>query len=175
MQNTNLDLKAHRCDVHSQSTDIKADSVIEISGALTALLADVFALYIKTKNFHWHMTGPQFRDYHLLLDEHGDQLFGITDDIAERVRRSVVQPCVPSAILPESNASTITTRSTSRRKTCSANFGKTTRHLYSECGAFRNSAIALEMWRRPASSKTGLMRRSGVHGSYTKLRVADHS
>jgi starvation-inducible DNA-binding protein len=85
MQNTNLDLKAHRSDVHSQSTDIKAKSVIEISGALTALLADVFALYIKTKNFHWHMSGPQFRDYHLLLDEHGDQLFGITDDIAERV------------------------------------------------------------------------------------------
>jgi starvation-inducible DNA-binding protein len=87
MQNTNLDLKTHRADVHSQSTDIKAESVREISGALTALLADVFALYIKTKNFHWHMSGPQFRDYHLLLDEHGDQLFGITDDIAERVRK----------------------------------------------------------------------------------------
>ena len=68
-------------------TDIPEGSVRDISGALTALLADVFALYIKTKNFHWHMSGPHFRDYHLLLDEHGDQLFGMTDDIAERVRK----------------------------------------------------------------------------------------
>jgi starvation-inducible DNA-binding protein len=55
--------------------------------ALSILLADIFALYIKTKNFHWHMSGPHFRDYHLLLDEHGDQLFAMTDDIAERVRK----------------------------------------------------------------------------------------
>jgi starvation-inducible DNA-binding protein len=55
--------------------------------AMTALLADVFAIYIKTKNFHWHMSGPHFRDWHLLLDEHGDQLFAMTDPIAERVRK----------------------------------------------------------------------------------------
>jgi starvation-inducible DNA-binding protein len=61
--------------------------VKEISGAMNGLLADVFALYLKTKNFHWHMSGPHFRDYHLLLDEHGDQLFAMTDDIAERVRK----------------------------------------------------------------------------------------
>jgi starvation-inducible DNA-binding protein len=61
--------------------------VNDIASVLNALLADVFALYLKTKNFHWHMTGPHFRDYHLLLDEQGDQLFGITDDIAERVRK----------------------------------------------------------------------------------------
>ncbi len=64
-----------------------ANTVRDISGALTTLLADVFALYIKTKNFHWHMSGPHFRDYHLLLDEQGEQLFGITDDIAERARK----------------------------------------------------------------------------------------
>jgi starvation-inducible DNA-binding protein len=58
-----------------------------ISGALNALLADVFTLYIKTKNFHWHMSGPHFRDYHLLLDEQADQIFAMTDDIAERVRK----------------------------------------------------------------------------------------
>ena len=68
-------------------SDIDKQAVQDISGALTALLADVFALYIKTKNFHWHMTGPHFRDYHLLLDEHGTQLFAMTDDIAERVRK----------------------------------------------------------------------------------------
>ncbi len=68
-------------------SDIDKKSVKDITGALNALLADVFALYIKTKNFHWHMSGPHFRDYHLLLDEHSDQIFSITDDIAERVRK----------------------------------------------------------------------------------------
>ena len=59
----------------------------DIAGALNALLADVFALYIKTKNFHWHVSGPHFRDYHLLLDEQADQIFAISDAIAERVRK----------------------------------------------------------------------------------------
>jgi starvation-inducible DNA-binding protein len=68
-------------------SDIEPKAVKEISGALNALLADVFSLYLKTKNFHWHMNGPHFRDYHLLLDEHGDQLFAMTDEIAERVRK----------------------------------------------------------------------------------------
>jgi starvation-inducible DNA-binding protein len=68
-------------------TDLGSNAVTDISGAMNALLADVFALYMKTKNFHWHMSGPHFRDYHLLLDEHGDQIFAMTDDIAERVRK----------------------------------------------------------------------------------------
>ena len=68
-------------------TDIKAAGVKDIAGAMNAILADVFALYLKTKNFHWHMSGPHFRDYHLLLDEHADQLFAMTDPIAERVRK----------------------------------------------------------------------------------------
>ena len=68
-------------------SEFPPETVKEISGALTALVADVFSLYLKTKNFHWHMSGPHFRDYHLLLDEQGDQLFAITDDIAERVRK----------------------------------------------------------------------------------------
>lgn len=59
----------------------------DISGALTALLADMFALYLKTKNFHWHMSGPHFRDYHLLLDEQATEIFATTDDIAERCRK----------------------------------------------------------------------------------------
>ena len=63
------------------------DKVKDISSVLNALLADVFALYLKTKNFHWHMTGQHFRDYHLLLDEQGNQIFAIADDIAERVRK----------------------------------------------------------------------------------------
>jgi starvation-inducible DNA-binding protein len=69
------------------ATDLGSDAVTEITGALRPLLADVFALYMKTKNFHWHMRGRHFRDYHLLLDEHADQIFAMTDDIAERARK----------------------------------------------------------------------------------------
>jgi starvation-inducible DNA-binding protein len=68
-------------------TDLKAEAIKEVAAAMNAILADVFALYLKTKNFHWHLSGPHFRDYHLLLDEHGDQLFAMTDAIAERVRK----------------------------------------------------------------------------------------
>src|SRR5438067_8987860 len=68
-------------------TDLSAAATKDIAAAMNAILADVFALYLKTKNFHWHMSGPHFRDYHLLLDEHADQLFAMTDPIAERVRK----------------------------------------------------------------------------------------
>ncbi len=68
-------------------TDLEVAATKDISGAMNAILADVFALYLKTKNFHWHMSGPHFRDYHLLLDEQADQLFAMTDPIAERVRK----------------------------------------------------------------------------------------
>jgi len=68
-------------------TDLGDNAVRDLTGALNELLADVFALYLKTKNFHWHVSGPHFRDYHLLLDEHGDQIFAMTDPIAERVRK----------------------------------------------------------------------------------------
>ena len=68
-------------------TDLTRSAVKDIAGAMNAILADVFALYLKTKNFHWHMSGPHFRDYHLLLDEHGDQLYAMTDPIAERIRK----------------------------------------------------------------------------------------
>src|SRR6202162_3547250 len=69
-------------------TDLKAPAAQDISGALNGILADVFALYLKTKNFHWHMSGPHFRDYHLLLDEQADQLYAMTDPIAERIRKT---------------------------------------------------------------------------------------
>jgi starvation-inducible DNA-binding protein len=68
-------------------TDLTAEGVAAIAGELRGLLADVFALYVKTKNFHWHMSGPHFRDYHLLLDEQAGQIFAMTDDIAERARK----------------------------------------------------------------------------------------
>jgi starvation-inducible DNA-binding protein len=80
-------MKDNRTHTRAPHVDIAPEAVTDITGALNALLADVFALYIKTKNFHWHMSGPHFRDHHLLLDEHGDQLFAMTDDIAERARK----------------------------------------------------------------------------------------
>jgi len=81
------DAKERRKAPMATPSDIRPEAVKDISGALNALCADVFALYLKTKNFHWHMTGPHFRDYHLLLDEHADQIFAMTDDLAERVRK----------------------------------------------------------------------------------------
>ncbi|MBY5437441.1 Dps family protein [Rhizobium leguminosarum] len=68
-------------------SSLSTNAIPDISAALTALLADVFTLYVKTKNFHWHMSGPHFRDYHLLLDEQAEQIFAMTDDIAERARK----------------------------------------------------------------------------------------
>ncbi|MER8692907.1 DNA starvation/stationary phase protection protein [Mesorhizobium opportunistum] len=68
-------------------TDLGSEATRDIAAGLAGLLADVFTLYLKTKNFHWHISGPNFRDYHLLLDEHGDQIFAMTDAIAERARK----------------------------------------------------------------------------------------
>jgi starvation-inducible DNA-binding protein len=81
------DAKALRKAPLSTPTDLKPKGVRAIAGALNVLLADMFALYLKTKNFHWHVSGPHFRDYHLMLDEQGDQIFATTDVIAERVRK----------------------------------------------------------------------------------------
>jgi starvation-inducible DNA-binding protein len=68
-------------------TDLKAEATRDVSGSLNAILADVFALYVKTKNFHWHMSGPHFRDYHLMLDEQAAELLAMVDDVAERARK----------------------------------------------------------------------------------------
>src|SRR5438477_2349287 len=83
---TRAEVEARRKAPLSTPTELGANAR-DITGALNALLADVFSLYLKTKNFHWHMSGPHFRDYHLLLDDHGDQLFAMTDEIAERARK----------------------------------------------------------------------------------------
>ena len=71
----------------STPTDLSDEATRDITGAMNAVLADVFALYVKTKNFHWHLSGPHFRDYHLMFDEQADQVFAMTDPIAERVRK----------------------------------------------------------------------------------------
>jgi starvation-inducible DNA-binding protein len=82
-----LELAQRRDAPLETRTDLKQSATRDISAAMNVILADVFALYLKTKNFHWHMSGPHFRDYHLLLDEQADQLFAMTDPIAERVRK----------------------------------------------------------------------------------------
>ena len=81
------DSKARRKAPLVTPSDLAAGATKDISAALNGILADVFALYLKTKNFHWHMSGPHFRDYHLLLDEQADQLYAMTDAIAERIRK----------------------------------------------------------------------------------------
>jgi starvation-inducible DNA-binding protein len=81
------ELRRRRESPISTPTDLGAEGAKDITAALNGVLADVFALYIKTKNFHWHVSGPHFRDYHLLLDEQADQLYQMTDPIAERVRK----------------------------------------------------------------------------------------
>jgi starvation-inducible DNA-binding protein len=81
------DAKSRRTAALQTPSALGSDARRDIAAALTTLLADVFALYLKTKNFHWHVSGPHFRDYHLMLDEQGAQIFAMTDDIAERVRK----------------------------------------------------------------------------------------
>lgn len=81
------DLKLRRIAPLATPTDLKAAATKDIAAAMNAVLADVFALYLKTKNFHWHVSGPHFRDYHLLLDEQANEIFAMTDGIAERIRK----------------------------------------------------------------------------------------
>src|ERR1043165_6476004 len=85
--NNMQDLKLRQKAPLATPTDLKAAATKDIAAAMNAVLADVFTLYLKTKNFHWHMSGPHFRDYHLLLDEQADQAFAMTDPIAERIRK----------------------------------------------------------------------------------------
>src|SRR5580692_7101938 len=84
---TRSDVQSRREAPLVTPTDLGARASKDIAAGMNAILADVFGLYLKTKNFHWHMSGPHFRDYHLLLDEQGDQIFAMTDPIAERVRK----------------------------------------------------------------------------------------
>ena len=80
-------MKSQEFPTQDSRTDIAPKAVGEISAALNSLVADVFALYVKTKNFHWHVSGPHFHDYHLLLEQQGEQLFNVIDGMAERVRK----------------------------------------------------------------------------------------
>jgi starvation-inducible DNA-binding protein len=92
VQLTTQEAKELRIAPLATPTELTPNAVRDLAGALNVLLADMFGLYLKTKNFHWHVSGPHFRDYHLLLDEQGDQTLATTDAIAERVRKTMARP-----------------------------------------------------------------------------------
>ena len=118
---------AHVRSALATPTDLAAAGVVAIGNELRGLLADVFALYVKTKNFHWHMSGPHFRDYHLLLDEQSEQIFAMTDDLAERARKIGATSCARSATLRATKDWTTITTISSNRVKCSSSCLPTTR------------------------------------------------
>jgi hypothetical protein len=124
-------------------TDLGAAATRDIAASLNAVLADAFALYLKTKNFHWHMSGPHFRDYHLMLDEQAGQILALTDPLAERIRKVGGSALSPSATLPVLNASSTTMPSMSSRWTCSPNCARTTRSLRRDCARPTTSATSI--------------------------------
>jgi starvation-inducible DNA-binding protein len=114
-------------------TDLKAGATRDIAGAMNSILADVFALYLKTKNFHWHMSGPHFRDYHLLLDEQGDQLFAMTDPVKERIRKIGGNTLRSIGHIARLRRVSDNDAHTSSRKTCSLSCVRIARHSPRAC------------------------------------------
>jgi starvation-inducible DNA-binding protein len=149
-------------------SDIAPKAVKDITGALNALLADVFALYLKTKSFHWHMSGPHFRDYHLLLDDHGDQIFAMTDDIAERARKiggTTIRSIGHIARLQrisDNDAEYVTAPD------MLASYTKTKRPSFCACAPSTRYAMTLVTWPPPAYWKTGSIKLSAGVGSFLR-------
>ena len=114
-------------------TDLKKAATKDIAGAMNGILADVFALYLKTKNFHWHMSGPHFRDYHLLLDEQADQIYAMADPIAERVRKVGGTTLRSIGHIAARSACWTTMPITSSHWTCWPNCARTTRRWRRVC------------------------------------------
>ena len=144
-------------------TDLSSGAVRDISGALNALLADMFALYVKTKNFHWHVSGPHFRDYHLLLDEQADQIFTTTDPIAERVRkiggttlRSVGQIAAQKRLLDNDAAFVTPLDMLAELRDDNKQLVKEMRRTHALCDEHRDVATAslLEVWIDEAERRT---------------------
>ena len=143
--------KARRKAALDTPTGLTSNATRDLAGALNALLADMFALYMKTKNFHWHVSGPHFRDYHLLLDEQADQIFATTDDIAERVRKiggTTLRSDRPH--LPPAAGAPTTTPTSSRRTTCWPSCATTTRTSPNACARCTTCATSMATWRPPA-------------------------
>jgi DNA-binding ferritin-like protein len=144
------------------------DAVQALSASFTRLLADVFALCIKTKNFHWHVSGPHFRDYHLLLDDQGEQIFATTDAIAERVRKVGGTTIRSIAHIARCSACATTMRTTSALPTCWKNYAKTTSFWWHACA--RPTHFATRRATLPAQTflRIGSTRVSAECGFYSR-------
>ena len=171
---TATDTIARRKAALDTPTDLRPDATKAIAGALTILLADMFALYLKTKNFHWHVSGPHFRDYHLLLDEQGDQIFAATDAIAERVRkiggtalRSIGQIGRLQRIL-DNDADYVTPRDMlAELREDNKQLAAAMRVTHTLCGEHEDvaSASLLENWIDEAERRTWFLFEAGRHGA----------
>lgn len=149
------EVKARQSAALATPTDLSAEATKNISGILNVILADIFALYLKTKNFHWHVSGPHFRDYHLMLDEQAAQLFGMTDDIAERVRkvggstlRSIGHIARTQRILDNDAAYVEPLDMLAELREDNKTLAATLREAHDICNDFRDiaSASLLEVW-----------------------------
>ena len=153
-------------------TDLSAVGVAAVSESLNQLLADVFALYMKTKNFHWHMSGPHFRDYHLLLDEQAAQILGITDTIAERVRaiggktlRSIADIAKHQRLLDNNDLSVAPQAMLEELCADSRCLTKLMREAHGVCGEFQDVATTslLEVWIDEAERRTWFLHEAVQH------------
>lgn len=142
--------------------------VRDVAGALSILLADVSALYLKTKNFHWHMSGPRFRDYHLVLDDQAEQIFAMTDVLAERRARSADPRSARSVTSIACSAYSTMTQILSRRRTCWPNCAKTIASWRGRCAKRVACASITEIMRRRAYLTVTSTRLSGGSGSCSK-------
>ena len=163
-------VKARQSANLATPTDLGANATKDITGGLNILLADVFALYLKTKNFHWHMSGPHFRDYHLLLDEQADQIYAMTDPIAERVRKLGGNTMRSIGQIKSCSACSTTMPTTSRRSTCWPSCARTTssspenmRTLHEVCDEHNDIATAslIENWIDETEQRTWFLFESG--------------
>jgi starvation-inducible DNA-binding protein len=163
MNMTTEDLLIIRTETLGTPSDLGSDAVRDISGALNALLADMFALYLKTKNFHWHISGPHFRDFHLMLDEQADQIFATTDPIAERVRkiggttlRSIGQIAVQKRLL-DNDADFVTPRDMlAELREDNKQLTSEMRRTHAVCDEYNDvgTASLLEVWIDEAERRT---------------------
>src|ERR1700684_1525289 len=151
-------------------TDLSDDAVRELSAKLNEILADAFALYLKTKNFHWHVSGPHFRDYHLLLDEQSEQIFATTDDIAERVRkiggttlRSIGQISKLQTIKDNDESFVPARDMFTELRADSVKLVVHMRELHDQCDRYRDVATAslIEVWIDEAERRTWFLFEAG--------------
>jgi hypothetical protein len=167
--------KIHTANLETPS-DLKSNATTEVSGALNIVLADLFALYVKTKNFHWHVSGPHFRDYHLLLEDQATQILGATDAAAERASaRSAAPQSAPSIISAACSACSTTTPRSSHLRTCWPSCTTTTSSWSPTCARRTPSAANAATSPPRACWRTGSTKPNSAPGSCSKRGVRHSS